>query len=100
MKQPETVNEWTAYIAEWREQWGFKTSWKNLPEKLMLTVAELGEAVDYDRKNLRNRVGDELTDALVRLLDLFGSLGIDAQTKLTHALAKNHRRLKKHGKRY
>ena len=55
-----------------------------VPEKLMLTVSELSEAMEGHRKGLmddkipsRKMFEVELADALIRLLDLAGATGID-----------------------
>lgn len=52
----------------------------NVPEKLMLTVSELGEAMEGHRKNLRDEhlpeflsVEVELADAIIRICDLAGA---------------------------
>ena len=57
---------------------------KLVPEKLMLIVSELAEALEGHRKNLpddklphRSMFEVELADALIRLLDLAGATGID-----------------------
>lgn len=57
---------------------------KLVPEKLMLTVSELSEAMEGHRKGLmddkipaRPMFEVELADALIRLLDLAGATGID-----------------------
>ena len=62
----------------------------NVPEKLMLTVSELGEAMEGHRKNLRDEhlpdflsVEVELADAIIRICDLSGAKGY----RLAEALA-------------
>ena len=57
---------------------------KLVPEKLMLTVSELAEAMEGHRKGIqddklphRPMFEVELADALIRLFDLAGATGID-----------------------
>ena len=57
---------------------------KLVPEKLMLIVSELSEAMEGHRKGLmddklphRKMLEVELADALIRLLDLAGALDLD-----------------------
>lgn len=57
---------------------------RNIPEMLMLIVSEIAEAMEGHRKNLlddklphRSMLEVELADALIRLLDLAGGLGLD-----------------------
>lgn len=108
------------HIAEWRENKGFETSWHNVPEKLMLVVTELSEAMEAYRhlppKTLVDLSGgvaltpadtpilvvinfeEELADAAIRLFDLAGSLGIDLETAIAHKMDKNEERPTRHGK--
>lgn len=65
----------------------------NLGEKLMLVITELSEAVEADRKGRRVRerpealdfslvkdtLEDEMADAYIRLCDLIGGYGLDAE---------------------
>ena len=57
---------------------------RNVPEMLMLIVSEIAEAMEGHRKSLqddklphRSMLEVELADALIRLLDLAGGLGLD-----------------------
>lgn len=62
-----------------------KTTMKALvPTKLMLTVSELSEAMEGDRKDLmddhlpwRKSIEVELADAVIRIADLAGALNLD-----------------------
>lgn len=62
----------------------------NVPEKLMLTVSEIGEAMEGHRKNLQDAhlpeflsIEVELADAIIRICDLAGA----KQYRLAEALA-------------
>ena len=69
---------------------------KLVPEKLMLIVSELSEAMEGHRKGLmddklphRPMLEVELADALIRLLDLAGALGIDLGGAYVEKMAYN-----------
>lgn len=65
-------------------------------EKLMLIVSEIAEAMEGHRKNLmddklphRPMLEVELADALIRLCDLAGALGLDLGGAVAEKLAYN-----------
>lgn len=71
----------------------------NVPEKLMLIVTELSEAMEADRKNLmdehlphRHGLEVELADALIRIADLAGGLGLDLAGAVAEKLEYNAKR--------
>src|SRR3990170_3064656 len=103
LKYPERLNDWVEYCKLWRERKGFHTGWDNLPEKAMLIVTEIAEMVEAHRSegdSMRDSVQEELADAVIRCLDLAGSLGLDLQTTMEKKMAINEKRPMKHGKRY
>lgn len=64
-------------VAEKIQQWKRD---RNVPELLMLTVSELSEAMEGDRKNLKDdklpqydMLAVELADAIIRICDLAGA---------------------------
>lgn len=97
-------------------------------QKLMLTVSELAEALEADRKDRIVRTGsvakianaiqddaafslyfkdeikdtyeDELADAFIRILDQCGGYGIDIESHVRAKLRFNSLRPHKHGKSY
>jgi len=84
-------------------------------EKLMLVVSEVSEAMEGHRKNLmddklphRKMVEVELADAVIRIADLAGALGLDLggaiQEKMDYnAVRPDHKpenRLKPGGKQF
>src|SRR5438128_4417084 len=73
------INEFIDEIIEWRKNKGFETSYSNLPLKVMLIITELGRAVDAHRENDHDLIYHELTDALIRLFDLMGSIGMNVE---------------------
>ena len=117
----DSLSEVTAYIVAWRQRKKFETSWFNVPEKLMLVVTELSEAMEAYRKLSMRELGwlalradgldvdgvepeafenfkEELADALIRLLDLCGSLGINPVREIKQKMAFNETRPTRHGK--
>ena len=72
---------------------------KNIPELLMLVVSELGEAMEGHRKNKmddhlthRRMLEVELADALIRIFDMAGGMGLDVAGALAEKLAYNAQR--------
>ena len=106
-----------ANIQIWREKKGFETGWGNVPEKLMLTVTELSEAMeayrkipfkvtrgngmqpdcDKDNRFLAN-FREELADTAIRLFDLASSCDIDLETEIERKMLINEKRPHKHNK--
>lgn len=118
------VNAMFKEMVACRERKQFETNWKNVPEKLMLIVTELAEAMDAYRylddvtlDNLHTHKQDiatgdfpeeqrvwlenfveELADVFIRLGDLCYSLGIDMEQAAYVKMATNELRSVKHGK--
>jgi hypothetical protein len=71
----------------------------NVPEKLMLVVSELAEAMEGHRKGLaddklphRPMIEVELADAVIRIFDLAGAKGYDVAGAIVEKLAFNAQR--------
>lgn len=71
----------------------------DVPCLLMLCVSELAEAMEGDRKNLmddhlphRSMVEVELADAVIRIFDMAGGMGIDIGGAIAEKLAYNAHR--------
>lgn len=71
----------------------------NVPEKLMLIVSELGEAMEGHRKDLmdehlpnRKSVEVELADAVIRIFDLAGAKNYDLAGAIVDKLTFNQQR--------
>ena len=115
------------FINDEAKRKGFYDGNFNLSEKLMLIVSELGEAQEADRKDrranlkyflerqkvlvlesqircfessIKDTVEDELADAIIRILDLCGYLGIDINKHIELKVWYNSIRPHKHGKKY
>lgn len=72
----------------------------NIPEKLMLIVSEVAEAMEGHRKNLnddklpdRKMLEVELADTVIRVFDLAGGLGLDLGGALREKLRYNASRV-------
>lgn len=122
------LNSIAESIADWRARKGFNTHWRNCPEKLMLVVTELGEAMeayrhltdqtlsllhsgaisgemglyagdlDSGQRAIAENFAEEIADTFIRLLDMTGSLGIDISDSIARKMAKNEKRPYRHGK--
>lgn len=88
---------------------------RNIPEMLCLIHSEISEATEGHRKNLmddklphRPMLEVELADAVIRILDMCGGLGLDLQGAIYEKLAYNaqradhkvENRLKENGKKF
>ena len=88
---------------------------RNVPEMLCLVHSEVSEAMEGYRKNLmddklphRSMLEVELADAVIRILDMCGGLGLDLQGAIYEKLAYNaqradhkvENRLKENGKKF
>lgn len=87
----------------------------NIPEKLCLVHSEISEAMEGARKNLmddklphRKMIEVELADAVIRIGDLCGRLGLDIGGAIAEKMAfnanrpdhKKENRLKEDGKKF
>ena len=108
---------------------GFWDKERNVGESLMLVTSELGEAIDAHQKgkmfdsdntdlkilinnisaesfnkrfkeNVKDTFEDELADAVIRLFDLAGGMGIDLEKHIIAKMRFNQSRPRLHGKRY
>jgi len=86
---------------------GFWDEPRSVAECIALIHSELSEALEADRKDLlddhlvdRHGLEVELADAVIRILDLSGYLGLDIGGALVDKLEYNKGRPHKHGKNY
>lgn len=99
-----TLNDYAAECREANKAWwidletGLGKS-RNVGELLMLCVSELSEAMEGHRKGLaddklphRQMFEVELADALIRIFDLAGALGLDIQGAYIEKMAFNAQR--------
>lgn len=114
-----SLNFMAKEIAKWSVGKGWITDWRNVPEKLMLAVTELAEAMEWyrhfsqedfveleqGRKDVSSERGStalvgfrqEIADAVIRLLNLSASLGINIEGEIAAKMEINEKRPHKHG---
>lgn len=109
MEFADNVSQLARYIHEWAHRKGFYGGYCEPPcdhasgsfaSAVMLVVTELAEAVEADRRGEDDHVPEELADAVIRLLDLSASLGIDIGKEIENKMLINELRPNKHGKKY
>lgn len=112
------MNELAKQIYEANKAKGFWDQERNLGEMLMLVASELAEALEAHRTNrfadwdkfeyknvpfadsIKDSFEDEVADAIIRLLDLCGGLGINIEKHVAEKLKYNATRPRLHGKQY
>lgn len=70
---------------------------RHIPTLLCLIHSEISECLEGFRQGDRENVAEELADALIRILDLAGGLGIDIDDEVQVKLTVNRARGHKHG---
>lgn len=86
-------------IGDWRRKQGFETGWGNMPEKLMLVVTEVSEAMEAYRNYDRINFAEEVADTIIRLFDICDAMGIDIEAEIKQKMAVNLERPYKHDKK-
>lgn len=115
VKPPETLRELQKYIEVWAKGKGWDFDQQSVPEKLMLVVSELSEALEIQRSGapihfvsyVKNEEtpGElkpegfpvEIADAMIRLLHLCANFKIDIHTVILEKMAYNEKRPYRHG---
>lgn len=102
-----SINELAEEIYKANAAKGFWDEERNVGELIALVHSELSEALEAHRKDLnddklphRKGLEVELADALIRILDMAGGLGMDIEGAMFEKLAYNKTRPYKHGKKY
>ena len=106
-----TLNELAQQINDNARAKGFWDADRNMGEMLMLAVSELAEALEEHRAGKPAEyvctgackpegVAVELADAVIRIADLCGHLGIDLEEVIEIKMAYNEGRPYKHGKKF
>lgn len=100
-------DDWCKYIAEWGKRKGWEFEEKDLPEKLMLVVTELAEAMEEYRNGALDVYFSpqdkpegfyiECADAVIRIMHIFGKFGISMNELLEMKMAYNEKRPYRHG---
>lgn len=122
-REVDILNELAKDIYQANKEKGFWDGERNVGEMLMLITSELGEAMEAHRKgkvsswnefyqnttdtfkdnfqkNIKDTFQDEIADAIIRLLDMAGGLGINIGNQIQFKLNYNQEREKLHGKNY
>ena len=86
-------------IGDWRRKQDFDTRWDNMPEKLMLVVTEVSEAMEAYRNDDRINFAEEIADTVIRLFDICDALDIDIEAEIKQKMAANLERPYRHGKK-
>lgn len=91
---------YSANIRWWHDPATGERLTPNVGEKLMLIVSELAEAMEGHRKSLpdthlphRSALEVELADAVIRIFDLAGGLGLDIGGAIAEKLEYNRTRV-------
>jgi len=120
-----SLNEYRDKAYNYAKSNGFHDEEHSLATRLMLTVSELSEVLESDRKNnwtkeaihynegfsdesykkwfeenVKDTVEDEIADALIRLFDIAGKYNIDLDFHVIAKMKYNEMRPYKHGKKY
>lgn len=69
-------------------------------KSLALIHSEISEAIEGFRNNDDANLGEELSDAVIRIMDLAEYLGIDLQREITRKHHINQTRPFRHGKKF
>lgn len=96
--QANNLNDIAHAFSQYSLEQGFLCYWEIVPEKLMLIVTEVAEAMEAYREGNRANFNEEIADILIRTLDLAGRLEIDIQLETLAKMKKNFNRPYKHGK--
>ncbi len=83
--------------ADWPESNAEIEKVRKIATGLMLITTEVAEAMEGLRKRDRTNVGEELTDVLIRTLDMMTGLGFDIDEEVRAKMEKNRTRGFKHG---
>lgn len=102
-----TINQLIVDCHELARDKGFWEKERNFGEMIALVHSELSEALESHRKGtMDDHLPDhpgwhvELADAVIRIFDMAGGLGVPLQELIEKKLEYNSRRPKMHGKSY
>ncbi len=77
-------------VREMADAKGFSAREERIWEMLALIHSEISEATDAYKKGAPSeKVGEELIDAIIRILHLLSALGVDAEEQYQHKMEKN-----------
>ena len=79
---------------------GRTTQHGDVDQACRMSAMEMAPFVGFFKDKVKDTVEDEIADAIIRLLDLSGYLNIDIDAHVTAKLAYNSTRPIRHGKAY
>ncbi len=92
------LNEKMIEVREMADAKGFSATEERIWEMLALIHSEVSEATDaYKKGAALEKVGEELIDALIRILHLLSVLDADAEQLYVHKMEKNRARPYRYG---
>ena len=97
------LNHVARNIAAWRESKGFSSprSFEETDQvivKLALVMTEVAEAIEAARTGDFENFQEELADAIIRILDVGGTMRLDLETAIEKKMRTNEGRPHMHGK--
>lgn len=100
---PDELTDYAMWISEFVKRKGFHTpcnidDHNGMLAKLMLVTTEIAEAAEAVRHKDHDNFCEELADAMIRLLDIFGAMNVNPCYWLDWKMQKNMGREYKHGK--
>lgn len=94
----EGLNVKMRQVREMADAKGFSSDPARIWEMLALIHSEVSEATDaYKKGQPLEKVGEELIDAVIRILHLLSALGLDAEELFEHKMEINWSRPYKYG---
>jgi NTP pyrophosphatase (non-canonical NTP hydrolase) len=88
-----TLNSLMREVRSLADEKGFGSGPERIWEMLALIHTEVSEATDaYKKGESLERVGEELTDAVIRVLHLMSALGLDADALYRRVMDRNWQR--------
>ncbi|MBC7263989.1 MAG: hypothetical protein H5T64_06475 [Chloroflexi bacterium] len=98
MKADEGLNVKMRQVRELTDAKGFSSDPSRIWEMLALIHSEISEATDaYKKGEPTEKVGEELIDAIIRILHLLSALDLDAEALFQHKMEVNWSRPQKYG---
>ncbi len=91
------LNDRMAEVRALADAKGFSSAAERIWEMLALIHTEVSEATDaYKKGEPLDHVGEELIDAIIRILHLLSALGLDADALFEEKMARNWQRPQKY----
>lgn len=93
MSEPVGLNQKMSEVRALADAKGFSSDQARIWEMLALIHSEISEATDaYKKGESFDHIGEELTDAIIRILHLMSALNLDAEALFQEKMRKNWER--------